>query len=39
MDNELEDLPVIHNKGTNNVLKTDSELMNSNEIDNGTNYY
>ena len=34
---QLEDLPVIHNKGTNNVLQTDSELMNSQEIDNGTN--
>ena len=30
---QLEDLPVIHNKGTNNVLQTDSELMNSQEID------
>ena len=30
---ELEDLPVIINKGLNNVLHTDKELMVSNEID------
>ena len=30
---ELEDLPVIINKGLNNVLNTDSKLMLSNEID------
>ena len=30
---DLEDLPVIHNKGTNNVIQTDSQIMNSNELD------
>ena len=30
---ELEDMPVIINKGLNNVLNTDSKLMLSNEID------
>ena len=32
-EEELEDLPVIINKGTNNILNTDSNLMLSNEID------
>ena len=34
VDNELEELEVVYNKGTNNLLITDSELMTSNEVDN-----
>ena len=34
VDNELEELEVVYNKGTNNLLLTDSQLMNSNEVDN-----
>ena len=34
VDNELEELEVVYNKGTNNLLLTDSQLMSSNEVDN-----
>ena len=34
VDSELEDLEIVYNNGTNNLLLTDSELMNSNEVDN-----
>ena len=33
IDEELEDLKVVHNNGTNNLLETDSNLMTSNELD------
>ena len=33
VDKELDDLEVAYNNGTNNVLLTDSQLMNSNEVD------
>ena len=33
VDEDLDDLKVIYNKGTNNLLNTDSNLMTSNEVD------
>ena len=38
VDNELEELEVVYNNGTNNLLITDSKLMTSNEIDNESDY-
>ena len=34
VDDDMNDLEVVFNKGTNNLLLTDSELMTTNEVDN-----